>query len=377
MIDVLLISPCLPSNDPNYYGDHAYTDTLLKYPPAGVNYHHYEHLIASGQIRRGRFWKTTSYYLKQWGILPPDIWVEALDSDFIPDILHIFGYSARVRFPDSTHYPPVILGVSTGSYSDLKYYHSWQPARIERARRLKRIYLQIMRAHDSSLQPQKAAHVLVWSDFSRQMHLQEDRVRSEKISVLPPGLPTIQTTMSSENKSNVITFLFVGRDFERKNGHMVLEAFRRIHTKYPNTRLLLIGQPRDSRLICEPGLEHHLFVTRGKLLHEIYPQADVLLLPSKAEGFGLVILEAMSMGMPAIAVDAWAMPEIIRNGENGFLIQPGSLDDLIKYMQIIAVNSNLRGLMKERSKSIFQKCFSIQAHNQKLESVYQRALSYD
>ncbi len=374
MIDVLLVSPRLPADDPHYCGDHAYTHTLLQYPPPGVIYHHYEDLIAGGQIQRERFWQSASYYLTRWGILPPDMWTEALRSDFVPDILHIYGFSARVHFPRRIKYPSVVIGAGTGSYSDLKYYHSWPTWRMQLARRLKRWYLQVMEAHDSSLRPERAAHVVVWSDFSRRMHLAEGYVRPEQISVLPPGLPPLVVKSSITHSDSPITFLFVGRDFERKNGPLALEAFRRVHTEYPATRLLLIGQPRDGCTIEEPGVTHRQFVPRDELLREIYPQADMLLLPSRAEGFGLVIVEAMAMGIPSIAVNAWAMPEIIQHGVNGFLIQPDSLDDLIGYMRRFTADSDLRIVMKTQSEAIFHQRFSVQAHNQRLKLVYEDAL---
>lgn len=373
MIKVLLVSPRLPPDNSYYCGDYAYTDLLLSYPPSEVTYYHYEDLIANRQAKRSRFWQATSYYLTKWGFLPPDMWVESLISDFTPDILHIYGFSARVSFSQMTRYPPVIIGAGTGSYSDLKYYHSWPASRIRRARRLKRWYLQMMAAHDSSLRPGKAAHILVWSEFSRQMHLQEGYVRPEKITVLPPGIPYPQ--VSCRDQSDTITFLFVGRDFERKNGPLVLEAFRRIHTKYPHTRLLLIGQPADGHSINESGVIHREFVPRDELLRDIYPQADVLLLPSKAEGFGLVIVEAMAMGLPTIAVEAWAMPEIIQHGENGLLIQPDSLDDLASAMQRLVMDSALLQAMKTQSLSVFKERFSVDAHNRKLREIYDQVLA--
>jgi len=373
MMKVLLVSPRLPPGNSHYCGDYAYTDLLLSYPPPGVTYYHYEDLVANKRAKRSRFWQATSYYLTKCGFLPPDMWVESLISDFVPDIVHIYGFSARVSFPQAPRYPPVIIGAGTGSYSDLKYYHSWPARRIQRARKLKRWYLQTMNAHDSSLRPEKAAHILVWSDFSRQMHLQEGYVRPEKITVLPPGLPS-SGQVSCKAERDAISFLFVGRDFERKNGPLVLEAFRRIHAEYPHTRLLLIGQPADGHIINESGVIHRDFVPRDELLRDIYPQADVLLLPSKAEGFGLVIVEAMAMGLPAIAVDAWAMLEIIQHGANGFLIQPDSLDDLVSAMRRLVMDSALLQAMKAKSLSVFKEHFSVDAHNQKLKTIYDQVL---
>lgn len=376
MIEVLLVSPRLPANDTRRCGDHTYTDLMLQHPPPGVQYHHYEDLIAAGQARRIRALQALSYYLTRAGFLPPDMWFETIATDFVPDIVHIYGFSAVVKLPQQANKIPVILGASTGSYSDLKYYHGWSEPAIRRARWLKRQFLRAVGAYDSSLSLEHADHVLTWSDFSRKMHLEEGYAQPDQISVLYPGLPYIKTKSMRARPRDRVTFLFVGRDFERKNGGLVVDAFRTVHAAYPRTRLILIGRPRNEYVIVEDGIAHRHFVPREELLHDVFPQADFLLLPSQAEGFGLVIVEAMSLGIPAIAVDAWAMPEIIQDGDNGFLIQLDSVDDLADRMLRAAAQPALVSTMQQRALDVFRRKFSIVAHNRQLRAFYATALSH-
>jgi len=308
-------------------------------------------------------------------MLPPDTWFEAIKTDFVPDIIHIYGFSAVVQVPRHGHRIPVILGAGTGSYSDLKYYHGWSESAIKRARLRKRIYLKALSAYDSSLCPESAAHVLTWSGFSRAMHLEEGYVLPSQISVLYPGLAVPETRVGRAPDTGELTFLFVGSDFERKNGAVVLDAFRSVHARYPRARLIVIGQPRDGRIIAQDGIYHRPFVPRDELLGKIFPQADVLLLPSRAEGFGLVIVEAMALGIPTIAIDAWAMPEIIRDSENGFLVSDATAENLADRMLRFASNSELAVEMSERCIDIFLEKFSLQVHNQQLANVYANAMS--
>lgn len=376
MINVLLVSPRLPPSDPRFGGDYAYTETLLKYPPPGVRYYHYEDLIASGQVRKHLWLHRIGYRLWLWGILAPDLWAEYIVSDFVPDILHIVSFSAVVRFPRNTPPVPTILSMSVGSYSDLRYYLGWPEERVRRARWRKRQYLRLIDAHDSSLRPEKAARVLVWSEFSKRMHLEEGYVRPDQIEVLYPSLPWRGDAPKKHAYEGGVTFLFVGRDFERKNGPLVLEAFRRVRAQHPEARLIVVSRPADGKPIVEPGVTHYLFLPRQELLDRIYPQADVLVLPSRAEGFGLAILEAMSVGLPAIVVDAWAMPEIISDGVNGFLIRRNSFTELVDHMQQMAAQPELVYRMQECSLETFQQRFSIHSHNRQLHAVYASTLSY-
>lgn len=376
MIHVLLVSPRLPPDDNRYCGDNAYTDTLLQYPPPGVRYYHYEDLMASGQIRKIKWLYRIGPRLRKRGILPPDLWAEYLISDFIPDILHIQGFSAVVQFPNLERRVPIVLGTSTGSISDLKYYLSWPEKRIRRARWLKRQYLQLIGAHDTSLRPEHAARVLVWSEFAKQMHLEEGYVRPDQIEVLYPGLPWRGDERIKHNGRRETTFLFIGSDFKRKNGHLVLEAFRRVRAKYPDVHLILVGRPANGKQIVEPSVTHYLFLPRQELLEGIYPQADVLVLPSRAEGFGLVLLEAMSFGMPVLGVDGWAMPEIIRHGVNGWLVSQPSVDALIEYMQQCAESPELLIRMGKQCKKLFDQHFSIEHHNETLRQIYDELILY-
>jgi glycosyltransferase involved in cell wall biosynthesis len=374
MIDVLLVSPRLPPADNRYSGDNAYTDTLLQFPPPGVRYHHYEDLMATGQVRKIKWLYRIGPRLVRWGILPPDLWAEYLISDFVPDILHIYGFSAVVRFPKNSGPVPVVLGAGTGSYSDLRYYLGWSEHHVRRARWRKRQYLRIIDAHDSSQRPEKAARVLVWSEFSKRMHLEEGHVCPDQIEVLYPGLRWRGETKLKHHDADDVTFLFVGRDFERKNGLLVLEAFRRVRARYPNMRLILVSRPADRGQIVEPGVTHYLFLPRQELLERIYPQADVLILPSKAEGFGLVLLEAMSFGMPVIGVNGWAMPEIIRHDVNGWLIEQDSVDELARLMDRCAASPELLAAMSKECQEHFMNRFSIERHNQSLRETYDRVI---
>lgn len=375
LINVLLISPKMPQSDPRFGGDHAYTEMLLTHPPEGVRYFFYEDLIAGGEIRTHRVLNALVPRLVQYGVLPPDVWAVFLVSNFVPDLIHVYGFSAHIAFPKRCGSPiPLILSQGTGGASDLLYYLGWNEDRARRARRVEALVLKLLRIYNSSLNPGHASRILVWSEFSRQMHLWDDITRPEQMEILRPGLvdPGISRVRSGQRG---ITFLFIGRDFARKNGHLVLEAFRRVRASNPHAYLHIIGNPPGNTMIVEDGIVHERFVTRRELYARVYPQADVLVLPSRAEGFGLVLLEAMSFGMPVIGIDAWAMPEVVNDEENGFLIPPNSVTALADRMSGLVNDADLLATMGQNSKRVFLERFSIDRHNRRLREIYLESLT--
>ncbi len=376
MIDVLLVSPRLSPTDLRRCGDHAYTDLLLENPPPGVRYHHYEDLIENGRMRRVRFWQAAGYYLTQAGFLPPDTWAEYLESDFVPDLVHTVVFAVALRSPAVAKIP-LVVHTSSPSITDLTVKRNWNRQQVTRAYRRKKGYLKLARAHHYALNAGSADKVLVQSEYGRNLILSYGDVAAEKVEVLYPAQPTPDrvTAVAKKNRETT-TFLFVGTDFERKNGPMVVDAFLEVYQKYPNTRLILVGKPANGQKIIADGVQHLLFVPHEELLAQIFPQADVFLLPTRAEGsFAFTLFEAMSMGLPAITVNAWAMPEIIQQGKNGFLIKPDSRADLIQTMQRLVERQDVIPFMRQQSCAIFREKFSVEAHNRRLRAIYDQALS--
>lgn len=124
-------------------------------------------------------------------------------------------------------------------------------------------------------------------------------------------------------------YLHVGRISFEKNVDVLLWAFARIREQQPGATFDIVGDgPALSSLKAEAGrlgigdaVRFHGFIQRTDL-PEIYPQYDCFLTASTMETQGLVVLEALASGLPAVGVDAYALPELIRHGENGFLARP-------------------------------------------------------
>jgi len=125
----------------------------------------------------------------------------------------------------------------------------------------------------------------------------------------------------NKRDESIVNFVFVGLDFKRKGGSEILEAFN--HTSESNIHLTFISNvdehtkekyKDDNRINILPPQ------SREKLLNEIYPKMDIMILASLHESFGVVLLEALSYGMGLIAVNVYATPEMVIDNYNGKLL---------------------------------------------------------
>jgi glycosyltransferase involved in cell wall biosynthesis len=139
----------------------------------------------------------------------------------------------------------------------------------------------------------------------------------------------------------IFDFLYIGIDFERKGGPLLVEAFDRLSRGRPNVRLNIVG-PKVMP-VCLRKMENKSIRFWGYLnkevpeekskLNKLLRECHAFVLPSLYEPFGIAALEAMAYGMPVAATNAWAFPEMIRPGVNGALIERGSVDDLYAILE--------------------------------------------
>ena len=122
---------------------------------------------------------------------------------------------------------------------------------------------------------------------------------------------------------------FVGRITEQKNLGVLLEALKQV----PEVTGILVGEGEDRDALEEKarreGIGNLRFMGAIVEASTIMPSFDVFCLPSKWEGLGLVLVEAMLQGIPIIGSKAGAIPEVLGNGDYGILFDPASTEELV------------------------------------------------
>ncbi|GIO30905.1 MULTISPECIES: N-acetyl-alpha-D-glucosaminyl L-malate synthase BshA [Paenibacillus] len=131
----------------------------------------------------------------------------------------------------------------------------------------------------------------------------------------------------------------------------VVDIFARVHEKIPS-KLLLVGEgpelPKVQCKIQELGLQEKvLFLGKQDDIAQVISLADVLLLPSEKESFGLVALEAMACGVPTVGSIAGGIPELVVHGETGFLAPIGETKRMADYAIQLLSNETLASTFRE------------------------------
>lgn len=129
----------------------------------------------------------------------------------------------------------------------------------------------------------------------------------------------------------------------------VVEIFDRVQKQIP-AKLMLIGDgPDRSRvewLAMEKGIHDKvMFLGKQEMVHEKVALADMMLLPSELESFGLAALEAMACNVVPIATDVGGLPEVIEHGKTGFLARVGDVETMARYaVETLSDESKLKQL---------------------------------
>jgi glycosyltransferase involved in cell wall biosynthesis len=162
----------------------------------------------------------------------------------------------------------------------------------------------------------------------------------------------------------------VCRLVEQKGVTYGLAAFQRIAQDFPDVHLVIAGEgslrPMLEAQAADQHLEHRVhFLGWRADAPSLMAGLDIFLLPSLWEGFGLVLLEAMSQQIPIIASRVSAIPEIVLHGQTGLLVPPRAMDELAAALRQLLTDSALRqhmGLLgRDRLEQVFDSQHMVQA----------------
>jgi glycosyltransferase involved in cell wall biosynthesis len=374
-------------------GEGVYLDTLRRHPPEGVAY------TSTGGFHTGApgvsCMRATEVVLNRI-VHPaaiPDMGFRALRVRDPFDLVHVHAHPARLS---GLHGTPLVMSEGSSSAVYIGEYLGWDDGRLRKGyARARRMY-QALGIRDRLLTLEKVTKAYVFSEWARQVNIRWG-ADPEKLEVIYPGFP-LQPPKDRIRASDDFRFLFVGGDFERKGGFEIIEAFAELAREFPHARLVLAGtDPRErnpDRLVhswVDDARRHRAFeqlddlerrglvsrtpwVARERLLTEFFPQADVFVMPSHAEGFGFTNAEALSFSLPVITSTAGPTAEIVDDGRTGALVPPGDVPALAEAMTRLIQDRETTARMGDAGRDAFLARFTIELLRERLGDFYRRAL---
>ncbi len=156
-----------------------------------------------------------------------------------------------------------------------------------------------------------------------------------------------------------------GRLVAQKGQKYLIEIARRLKQRHLKFKLLIAGDGKCLDELKQLVLMHDvvnevLFLGFVQDIHRFMETIDIFLLPSLWEGFGYVIVEAMAAERPVIAFDVSSNPEIIQNGQTGFLIKEMDIDAFVEKIELLSQNKSLREKMGFEGKTSAENFFDIE-----------------
>lgn len=207
-------------------------------------------------------------------------------------------------------------------------------------------------------------------------------VYHRELFILPNGVPEDSFFNSARATKAEPVFLFLSNLILSKGIKIFLECIHQLHQKNYRFKACIVGAPFDisiegvQRIIEKYGLTD-LAEVRGPLFGEekkkVLMESDILVFPSyyENEAFPVTILEAMQAGLPVIASNNGGIPEIVVQGETGFITPIKDIEAIVDKMELLIRDPELRMSLGKRAKEKFHQFYTIESFEKSLVRIFE------
>jgi glycosyltransferase involved in cell wall biosynthesis len=259
----------------------------------------------------------------------------------------------RVPTVLSTDATPINLDSIASGYG-----HRRQPEIIERTKlALTRRALRQARAY------------VAWSEWAKRSLVDDYGVPEDKVLVAAPGTDVDLYERACVRRDGPPRILFVGGDFLRKGGDLLLEAFQtRLRGKAELHLVTGYPVPEQEGVFQYAGLPPN-----SEPLLDLYRQADIFALPTRADCLAVVLGEAMAASLPIVTTDVGAHGEAVQDTHNGFLIPRDDAAALGDALERLVDDPGLRETMGQRARCLAETHFDAAKNARKVVQHMQMA----
>lgn len=188
----------------------------------------------------------------------------------------------------------------------------------------------------------------------------------------------------SEKSKNGFQLLFIGALTKNKGVMDLIDICVEVRKTLDHFILYVVGEEREKGIkekihiaVQHEDLSNHVVLMgeiRGENKLKMFYDSDVFVLPSYVENFPVTVVEAMRAGLPVITTSVGAIPEIIDDHKNGFLLTPGDVSSFAKKIDLLANDINMRNVMSRKNIRKAMKEFNPEYYSSKLLKIYDQLL---
>lgn len=202
------------------------------------------------------------------------------------------------------------------------------------------------------------------TNIKKSLEEQYDQPNDKVVCVFAGSNVETATPFFPKNRFEKQNLLFVGIDWERKGGPSLVAAFQKIQSRFPKASLTIVG--------CNPDVNMTNIKIVGrvapKTLKQYYQDASIFCMPTKEEPFGIAFLEAMQAGLPIIGTNVGAIPDFVQNGWNGYLVEPGDVEQIAKAISFFFDDPEQCRLYGSKSYQLVKEKYNWSAVGEKIQS---------
>ncbi len=225
----------------------------------------------------------------------------------------------------------------------------------------------------------KADRIIAVSNFTKDIY--SKYVDEEKIIVIPFGIDTSEFKHKKNYSKERLEVVFAGMLTKRKGVEYLIRAYKIVSKEVPDSILRIFGRGPQmdylkklcKKLDIQKNVIFEGFVPREKLI-ESYKNADVFVLPSLSESFGIALLEAMASETPCIASNTVGLNEIVEHGITGFLFPKSDINKLSEYIILLLTDEKLKINMGKKAKNRVEEKYDWKIITKQYYRVYEEVL---
>ncbi|HHY39275.1 MAG TPA: glycosyltransferase [Clostridia bacterium] len=196
-----------------------------------------------------------------------------------------------------------------------------------------------------------------------------------------PPVNALNDSAGNENtKERPLTVGTVGRLSPEKGHSVFVRAAAIIRDRFPSCRFLIVGdgplKGQLQSLAMDLGLEKEIeFLGYHRDVLPYLQSMDVFALPSYTEAMPFSLLEAMALGLPVVASEVGGVPEVVKDGENGFLVEPGNEEDLSDKIIRLLESPHVRQAMGQAGRETIKSRFNVEIMARRVAELYRSVLA--